>query len=78
MPCTIGGTESGSCICGELNGRVFNVEDAVAGVNYPPIHPNCLCIVVAEFDKSMFNREIKAIPLQDNIRFQEWQKKYAS
>lgn len=74
----IGGTESGSCICGELNGRVFNVEDAVAGVNYPPIHPNCLCIVVAEFDKSMFNREIKATPLQDNIRFQEWQKKYAS
>lgn len=73
----IGGTESGSCICGELNGHVFNVEDAVAGVNYPPIHPNCLCIVVAEFEKSMFNREIKATPLQDNIKFQEWQKKYA-
>ena len=72
----IGGTEGGSCICGELNGHVFPVEDAVAGVNFPPIHPNCLCIVVADFDKSMFNREIKAEPLEENVKFQAWKKKY--
>ncbi len=74
----IGGTEgSGSCICAELNGQVFNVEDAMAGINYPPIHPNCLCIVVADFgDKGMFNREIKAEPLEKNIKFREWKEKY--
>lgn len=74
----IGGGEGGSCACGELNGQTFNVEDAVAGINYPPIHPNCLCIVVADFDKSMFNRKIDTTPLADNIKFKEWQKKYAS
>lgn len=73
----IGGGEGGSCICGELNGQTFNVEDAAAGINYPPIHPNCLCIVVADFDKSMFHRKISTAPLADNIKFKEWQKKYA-
>ena len=74
----IGGTEgSGSCTCAELNGQVFNVEDAVAGINYPPIHPNCLCIVVADFgDKGMFNRRTDAEPLAENIKFREWKKKY--
>ena len=75
----IGGTEgSGICTCAELNGQVFNVEDAVAGINYPPIHPNCLCIVVADFDKGMFNRKIDAAPLSENIKFQEWRRKYAT
>lgn len=73
----IGGTEgSGGCICAELNGQVFNVEDAVAGINYPPIHPNCLCIVVADFDKGIFNRQIDAEPLSENTKFQEWKEKY--
>ena len=75
----IGGTEGGgSCTCAELNGQVFNVEDAVAGINYPPIHPNCLCIVVADFDKGMFNRKIDTTPLAENIKFQEWRRKYAT
>lgn len=75
----IGGTESsGSCTCGELNGRTFDVDEAEAGVNYPPIHPNCLCIIVAEFDKSMFAPRKDATPLADNIKFQEWKKKYAT
>ncbi len=73
----IGSTEGGSCTCAELNGQVFNVEDAVAGINYPPIHPNCLCIVVADFgDKGMFNRRIDAEPLSENTKFQEWKEKY--
>lgn len=74
----IGGTEgSHSCICAELNGQVFNVEDAVAGINYPPIHPNCLCIVVADFgDKGMFSREANAQPLSENVKYQAWKKKY--
>ena len=47
-------------------------------INYPPIHPNCLCIVVADFDKGMFNRKIDTTPLAENIKFQEWQLKYAT
>lgn len=30
-----------SDICRELDGRVFRVEDAVVGENYPAMHPNC-------------------------------------
>lgn len=75
----IGGTEGrGSCHCAELNGQVFDVEGAQPGIDYPPLHPNCLCIIVAEFDKSMFTRCLDAKPLADNIKFQEWQRKYVT
>ena len=74
----IGGTEGSThCDCALLNGRVFLVEEAVAGVNFPPMHPNCLCIVVAAFDKSLFADRKDARPLSDNIKFKEWQEKYA-
>lgn len=29
--------------CKALNGMEFRTEDAVVGVNYPPMHPNCRC-----------------------------------
>lgn len=75
----IGGSEgSGNCDCAALNGQTFKVEDAVAGVNYPPLHPNCLCIIVADFEKSIFDRRKDGNPLADNIKFKEWQQKYAS
>lgn len=75
----IGGSEgsTGSCGCEALNGQVFNVEDAVAGVNFPPIHPNCLCTVVATFDKSLFSSKTEVNPLSENARFADWKKKYA-
>ena len=30
-----------SAICEELNGQIFKVKDAVVGINYPSMHPNC-------------------------------------
>lgn len=30
-----------SKICSELNGKIFNIEDAEIGVNFWPMHPNC-------------------------------------
>lgn len=72
----IGGSEgSDSCDCAELNGQEFAVEDAVAGVNFPPIHPKCLCIVVAAFDRNMFDRR-GASTLDKNISFNDWNQKY--
>ena len=74
----LGGTEhSGSCTCSELNGRVFRVDEAEPGVNLPPIHPNCLCIIRAHFKKSVFAKR-EGNPLDGNIKFEEWKKKYAS
>lgn len=73
----VGGGEGGSCICGALNGKIFSVDEADPGVNFPPIHPNCLCIVVAAYDHSIFEKREHAFPLQDNIKFKEWKEKYA-
>lgn len=73
----VGGTEgSHSCACADLNGQVFNVDEAVVGVNYPPIHPNCLCIVVAEFERSMFDRREDVVPLESNTKFGEWKAQF--
>ena len=37
-------TEPGCCeICRDLDGKVFKIEDAEAGSNMRPIHPNCRC-----------------------------------
>lgn len=71
----IGGSEGGHCCCGDLNGQTFSVDEAEAGINFPPIHPNCLCIVIAEFDKSMFGPR-NAKPLADNVKFKAWSQKY--
>lgn len=30
-----------SAICTEENGTIHKIKDAVVGVNYPPMHPNC-------------------------------------
>lgn len=56
---------------------MFRVDEAEAGVNLPPIHPNCLCIIKAHFKKSIFDKR-KGDPLASNIKFEEWKKKYAS
>ena len=34
--------------CVLLNGKIFPVDGAAVGVNYPPMHPNCRCTVAAE------------------------------
>ena len=31
----------------ELNGKVFLISEAQVGVNFPPIHPNCRCSILA-------------------------------
>lgn len=36
-----------SDICSDLNGQRFNIDAAIAGVNYPPMHPNCRSTVLA-------------------------------
>ena len=30
-----------SQVCKNLDGKIFRVEEAKAGINYPPFHPNC-------------------------------------
>ena len=37
-------------VCHELNGKVFNIDEARVGVNFPPIHPNCRSVTVPVID----------------------------
>ena len=33
-------------ICGQIHDKVFSVDDATTGANFPPVHPNCRCRTV--------------------------------
>lgn len=35
-----------SCICRDLDGKVFDVKDAEVGVNFPPMHPFCRSTII--------------------------------
>jgi len=41
--------ERTSDICEELAGQRFRLDEAQAGVNYPPMHPNCRSTTVPDF-----------------------------
>ena len=43
-------------ICNEMNGKVFELSKAQAGVNMPPFHPNCRCAVLGVIDDSLTNK----------------------
>lgn len=66
----------GGCpVCGRLNGQVFDLKDARAGENLPPIHPNCKCTTVAAYDIPVFKKR-QGDPLKDNPKFEEWKKRH--
>lgn len=62
--------------CKPLNGQVFKIEDAEVGVNCPPMHPNCKCRVIAVHSMSIFDTERNVVPLEENIKFQEWKERF--
>jgi SPP1 gp7 family putative phage head morphogenesis protein len=39
-------------VCGKLNGKVFKISEAIIGVNYPLIHPNCRCTTLPYIEYS--------------------------
>lgn len=67
----------GGCeICQKLNGQSFRLEEAEAGLNLPPIHPNCKCTIKAKPRLDLFKNREGAEPLKNNPKFEEWKKKY--
>lgn len=62
--------------CQALNGLKFKVSEAVAGINLPPIHPNCKCTTKSVHKIDMFKLKPDANPLASNVKFQEWKEKY--
>lgn len=67
-----------TCIdCGNLDGETFNISEARAGDNYPPLHANCRCTTVLAGYSS--NTRIARAPVTSknykvdgNMTFNEW------
>lgn len=62
--------------CAPLNGKDWALEEAEVGINCPPMHPNCKCRVVAMHSMSLFDMERDITPLDKNIKYLEWKKKF--
>lgn len=45
-------------ICGGMNEKVFSVDDAAAGLNFPPMHPNCRCRTVVSTNDPEGNEDL--------------------
>lgn len=75
----IGGSEGAhNCDCAKMiAGSPYSMQDNSAEDYLPPYHPNCLCIIVADFEKSMFDRRPDVVPLRDNPDFQKWAERFA-
>lgn len=61
-----------SAVCAGLDGKVFDIEDAQTGVNYPPMHPNCRSTTV-EYDPDEW-KDWEAIgqPMPERMTYAQW------
>lgn len=48
-------------LCQGLDGEVLPVAEAVAGVNYPPMHPHCRSTTIAHFEEDWDDPEATRI-----------------
>lgn len=73
----VGGGEGGHCDCATLNGQEFDIDTAKAGLDYPPIHPNCTCTIVAVPSRRMFE-PYEAVPIPESIKYEDWYDDYVA
>lgn len=53
-------TTEGACkICEPLDGRVFNVKDAMPGLNISPLHPHCRCGSAAYMSRENWEADLE-------------------
>ena len=74
-------------ICGALDGKTFEVKDAVPGVNSPPMHPFCRCTTIPVIDglKSVAGERAardpktgKTITVPGDMTYREWYNRYVN
>lgn len=66
--------------CGALDGKPFDLDKAVAGANYPPMHPYCRCTVIPVFSdfetNERYAKNENGETIEVTMSFDEWKKKY--
>ena len=73
-------------VCGGLDGKTFPLDKAKAGVNFPPMHPNCRCVHVAalskdikdELTRSARDKNGKTVTVPADMTYAEWVQKFGS
>lgn len=74
-----------SDICRDQDRKVYEVKDAVTGVNYPPFHPFCRTTTVPYYDDSDYSEDErvardettgKTYKVPANTSYKEWKEKY--
>lgn len=77
--------DSKTCgICGELDGKIYPVDDAVTGKNMPPFHPFCRCTDVPYYPdtptegmkRAARDKDGNGIEVPADMTYTEWKKKY--
>ena len=67
-----------SDICGELDGKRFKLKEAEAGVNYPPMHPNCRSTTIADdlplskLERRAKDKDGNTIKVPATMSYKEW------
>lgn len=59
-------------ICASLDGKHFKVKDAQAGVNYPPMHPNCRSTTVEYDPDDALDWYNSGKEMPKNMTYEEW------
>ena len=72
-------------ICQEMDGKIFDVKDAVQGENTPPLHPNCRSTIVPYISEEYKPKTRIARDPEtgknyyiENMNYKEWEKEYIS
>ncbi len=77
--------DSKTCgVCGDLDGEVYAVDEAVVGVNMPPFHPLCRCTDTPYYDDMDLSDMPRVardaaenyIDVPGNMTYKEWRKKF--
>jgi SPP1 gp7 family putative phage head morphogenesis protein len=68
-----------SNVCRNLDGKIFNTEDAQSGVNLPAMHPHCRSTTIPYFGQDIVQRIArdkngKTYYVDGNITYEEWTK----
>lgn len=73
----MGGTEGGwVCDCAFYNNKIIHVDQAKAGVNFPPLHPNCKCAIRPYFENSILDNNKDCVPIDESMSFKDWKKEF--
>jgi SPP1 gp7 family putative phage head morphogenesis protein len=70
-------------ICQEMDGRVFRLSEAKAGVNYPPLHVYCRSTTIPHYgdaeagERTARRADGKTYMVPDDMSYPEWKSKHA-